>query len=126
MVARGAEEFAVGPQYDTTDVYVGPDDVDKFVDSFTATFGGKSTKQVVVTVTPRSSTNSQLLLAPAGSVSVFGFKTSIPYPFGHERTGYLVTDLDAAVRSAQGAGAAPLARKAVNHAASIYLAISIM
>ncbi len=104
-------DFAVGPQYDTTHVYVAPDEVDKFVESFLATFGGKSTKQVVVTVTPTpSSTSSQLLLTPAGSVSVFGFRTPIPYPFGHERTGYLVTDLDAAVRSAQSAGAAVLVK----------------
>jgi predicted enzyme related to lactoylglutathione lyase len=100
------KDFAVGAQYDTSHVYVAPDDVDKFVDSFLATFGGKSTKQVVITVTPTpSSTSSQLLLTPAGSVSVFGFRTPIPYPFGHERNGYLVSDLDAAVRSAQGAGA---------------------
>jgi hypothetical protein len=32
---------------------------------------------------------------------VFGFKTPIPYPFGLERTGYLVTDMDSAVRSAR-------------------------
>jgi predicted enzyme related to lactoylglutathione lyase len=98
--------FAVGAQYDTTHVYVAPDEVDRFVESFIATFGGKSTKQVVATVTPTpSSTTSQLLLTPAGSVSVFGFKTPIPYPFGHERTGYLVTDIDAAVKAAQSAGA---------------------
>ncbi len=48
---------------------------------------------------------SQLVLTPAGTVSVFGFKTPIPYPFGVERTGYLVTDLDAAVRSARATGA---------------------
>lgn len=106
-----AKEFAVGAQYDTTHVYVPPDEVDRFVDSFLATFGGKSTKQVVVTVTPTpSSTSSQLLLTPVGSVSVFGFRTPIPYPFGHERTGYLVTDLDDAVRAAEGAGAAVLVK----------------
>jgi predicted enzyme related to lactoylglutathione lyase len=98
--------FAVGAQYDTTHVYVAPDEVDRFVESFIATFGGRSTKQVVATVTPTpSSTTSQLLLTPAGSVSVFGFKTPIPYPFGHERTGYLVTDIDAAMKAAQSAGA---------------------
>ncbi|MGM4920672.1 glyoxalase [Tardiphaga sp. 813_E8_N1_3] len=104
--APAKANFAVGAQYDTTHVYVAPDEVDRFVESFIATFGGKSTKQVVATVTPTpSSTTSQLLLTPAGSVSVFGFKTPIPYPFGHERTGYLVTDIDAAVKAAQGAGA---------------------
>jgi predicted enzyme related to lactoylglutathione lyase len=98
--------YGVGAQYDTTHVYVAPDDVDKFVASFLATFGGKSTKQVVATVTPTpSSTTSQLLQTPVGTVSLFGFKTPVPYPFGAERTGYLVTDIDAAVKAAQAAGA---------------------
>jgi hypothetical protein len=48
---------------------------------------------------------SQLVLTPVGSVSVFGFKTPIPYPFGLERTGYLVTDMDEAVRAAKASGA---------------------
>ncbi|MGO4123076.1 glyoxalase [Inquilinus sp. YAF38] len=97
---------AVGPQYDTTHVYVAPADVDRFAASFLATFGGQSTKQVVATVTPTpSSTTSQLLQTPVGTVSLFGFKTPIPYPFGAERTGYLVTDLDAALASARAAGA---------------------
>lgn len=97
---------AVAPQYDTTHVYVPLEDVDRFVASFLATFGGQSTKQVVATVTPTpSSTTSQLLQTPVGTVSLFGFKTPIPYPFGAERTGYLVTDLDAAVKSARAAGA---------------------
>ena len=48
---------------------------------------------------------SQLVLTPVGSVSVFGFKTPIPYPFGLERTGYLVTDMDEAVRAAKATGA---------------------
>ena len=39
-------DVAVGPQYDTTHVYVVPEDVDKFVASFLSTFGGQSTKQV--------------------------------------------------------------------------------
>jgi predicted enzyme related to lactoylglutathione lyase len=36
---------------------------------------------------------------------VFGFKTPVPHPFGLERTGYLVTDLDGATRSARENGA---------------------
>jgi len=67
---------------------------------------GTTTKQGVFTVTPtQSSTMSQLVLTPVGSVSVFGFKTPIPYPFGLERTGYLVTDMDVAVRAAKATGA---------------------
>ncbi|MGJ4886149.1 glyoxalase [Bradyrhizobium sp. HKCCYLRH1065] len=98
--------IGVGAQYDTTHVYVAPDDVEKFATSFLATFGGQSTKQVVATVTPApSSTTSQLLQTPVGTVSLFGFKTGIPYPFGAERTGYLVTDLDAAIEAAKAAGA---------------------
>jgi len=99
-------QVGVGAQYDTTHVYVAPDDVDKFVASFLATFGGQSTKQVVATVTPTpSSTTSQLLQTPVGTVSLFGFKTPIPYPFEAERTGYLVTDMDEAIRLAKGCGA---------------------
>ena len=110
-IARDAErqstpQLGVGAQYDTTHVYVAPEDVDKFVSSFLATFGGKSTKQVVATVTPTpSSTTSQLLQTPVGTVSVFGFKTPVPYPFGAERTGYLVTDLDEAIKTAKANGA---------------------
>jgi hypothetical protein len=99
-------EIAVGPQYDTAHVYVAPQDFDRFVISLVATFGGTATKQGVFTVTPTpSSTMSQLVLTPVGTVSVFGFKTSVPYPFGMERTGYLVTDLDGAVRAAETDGA---------------------
>jgi hypothetical protein len=97
---------AVGPQYDTTHVYVAPEDFDRFVASLIATFSGTTTKQGVFTVTPtQSSTMSQLVLTPVGSVSVFGFKTPIPYPFGLERTGYLVTDMEEAIRVAKATGA---------------------
>ena len=99
-------EVAVGPQYDTTHVYVAPQDFDKFVASLLATLGGATTKQGVFTVTPTPSlTMSQLVLTPAGTVSVFGFKTPVPHPFGVERTGYLVTDLDGSVKAAQADGA---------------------
>jgi predicted enzyme related to lactoylglutathione lyase len=97
---------AVGPQYDTTHVYVAPEDFDRFVASLLATFGGTAAKQGVFTVTPTpSSTMSQLVLTPSGAVSVFGFKTPVPYPFGLERTGYLVADIDEAVRAAKATGA---------------------
>jgi len=104
--ARATPMVAVGSQYDTTHVYVAPEDVDRFVASFLAAFGGHSTRQVVATVTPTpSSTTSQLLQTPVGTVSLFGFKTPVPYPFGAERTGYLVRDLDVAIRAARATGA---------------------
>jgi len=106
--AHAAEtvNVAVGPQYDTTHVYVAPQDFDRFVASVIATFGGTLAQAGVATVTPTpSSTRMQLILTPAGSLSVFGFTTPIPYPFGLERTGYLVTDLDEAIRRAKATGA---------------------
>jgi hypothetical protein len=101
-----ATDVAVAPQYDTTHVYVAPADVDHFAKSFLATFGGQSTKQGVAQVTPTaSSSTTQLLQTPVGTVSLFGFRTPIPHPFGTERTGYLVRDMDAAIRAARAAGA---------------------
>ncbi|MBC3258944.1 glyoxalase [Pseudomonas paralactis] len=98
---------AVAPQYDTSHVYVAPADVERFAQSFLATFGGKSTPQVVVNVLPvPSSTTSQLLQTPAGTVSLFGFTTPIPHPFGQERNGYLVKDMDVALKAARDNGAA--------------------
>src|SRR5882757_497982 len=97
---------AVGPQYDTTHVYVPSADFDRFVASILKTFGGKTAQAGVLTVTPTpSSTRIQLVLTPVGTLSVFGFKTPVPYPFGTERTGYLVTNMDEAVRAARSTGA---------------------
>src|SRR5712672_4312739 len=97
---------AVGPQYDTTHVYVPSADFERFVASVLQTFGGKTAQAGVLTVTPTpSSTRIQLVFTPVGTLSVFGFKTPIPFPFGVERTGYLVTDLDIAVKSAKAQGA---------------------
>jgi hypothetical protein len=102
-----AEPVAVGAQYGTAHVYVAAEDMDRFAASFLATFGGISSQPAVVTVTPTpSSTNWQALTTPVGLVSLFAFKTPLPYPFGQERTGYLVTDMDAAVRAAKEHGAA--------------------
>jgi len=105
----GAGDFAVGPQYDTTHVYVDAADFDRFVAAFQATFGGTTSKKGQFQVTPTpSQTLSQLVLTPAGTLSVFGFKTPVPYPFGAERTGYLVNDMDAAVAAARADGATAL------------------
>jgi hypothetical protein len=99
-------DVAVGPQYDTTHVYVAPQNFDRFVASLIATLGGTTTKQGVFTVTPTPSTTmSQLVMTPVGTISVFGFKTPVPYPFGLERTGYLVTEMDEAIRAAKATGA---------------------
>jgi predicted enzyme related to lactoylglutathione lyase len=97
---------AVGPQYDTTHVYVPNEALDKFVDSFVATFDGHPSPRGVFQVTPTpSETASQYIQTPVGMLSVFAFQTPVPYPFGSERTGYLVTDIYQAVREARAAGA---------------------
>jgi predicted enzyme related to lactoylglutathione lyase len=99
-------DVSVGPQYDTTHVYVASADLDAFVNSFIATFGGKASPRAVFTVTPTPSrTASQYVQTPVGMLSVFGFETPVPYPFGNERTGYLVTNIDQAVKAARAAGA---------------------
>jgi hypothetical protein len=104
--AGPAPAVAVSPQYDTTHVLVAPEDFDRFADSLIATFGGSKSQKGIIQVTPTpSQTFSQLVFTPVGTLSVFGFKTPIPYPFGVERTGYLVTDLDSAVKSAKEQGA---------------------
>jgi hypothetical protein len=104
--AQSAPNVAVGPQYDTTHVYIAPEDFDRFVSSVVATFGGTTSKKVVTHVTPTpSSTFSQLILTPAGTISAFGFTTPVPYPFGGERTGYLVSDMKTAIRAARTKGA---------------------
>jgi hypothetical protein len=101
-----AQTFTIGPQYSTTHVYVAPEDFDRFVASLLAVFGGETSPRGVFTVTPTpSKTISQPALTPVGAFSVFGFQTPIPYPFGTERTGHLVTDLDGAVHSAAAHGA---------------------
>jgi predicted enzyme related to lactoylglutathione lyase len=100
------EGVAVGPQYDTTHVYVAPSDLDALVNSFVATLGGQPSKRSVTSVLPvPSSTEFQSVVTPAGSLSVFAYQTPVPFPFGEERTGYLVTDMNQAIKAARAAGA---------------------
>jgi hypothetical protein len=106
QAAVATPNFAVGPQYDTTHVYVAPEDFDRLVASLLATFGGTASKKATTTVTPTPSrTMWQAVSTPVGLLSVLGFTTPAPYPFGSERTGYLVTDMDAAIRAARADGA---------------------
>jgi len=99
----------VGAQYDGAHVYLAPADLEPFVKSFVATFGGRAADPAKTIVTP---TLSGAIFAPVrtpvGPVSVLAFTTPIPFPFGAERVGYLVKDLDAAVAAAVAAGAGVL------------------
>jgi predicted enzyme related to lactoylglutathione lyase len=106
VAAAGDAGVAVGPQYDSTHVYVAPGDLDAFVASVVATFGGQPGKPSVTNVLPvPSSTELQALPSPVGMLSIFAFQTPIPFPFGQERTGYLVTDMDQAIKDARADGA---------------------
>ncbi len=109
LATSGGAETAgpeVGAQYDGAHVYLAPADVEPFVKSFTATFGGQFAKPATTTVTPTSSSATFVAVrTPAGRLSAFGFTTPIPYPFGSEPVGYLVKDLDAALTAATAAGA---------------------
>ena len=101
-----AGSYAVGPQYDSTHVYMSADDLPRFAKSFVATFGGTFAPPAVVTVTPTPSKALWTFIqTPVGPLSVFGFTSGVPWPFGAERTGYLVTDMDAAVAAARADGA---------------------
>jgi predicted enzyme related to lactoylglutathione lyase len=103
--ARNAT-IAIGPQYDSTHVYVAQGDLDALVNSFVATFGGSASKASVSQVTPApSSTLFQAVATPVGGLSVFAFQTPVPFPFGEERTGYRVTDMDQAIMAARASGA---------------------
>jgi len=102
----GTPAVTVGSQYSTTHVYVAEADLDRFVESVIATFGGVAPPKIALTVTPTpSATEWRPVRTPVGGISAFGFTTPIPYAFGTERTGYLVTDLDTAVRVARANGA---------------------
>jgi len=48
---------------------------------------------------------SQLVMICRPPYQYSDFKTPVPYPFGLERTGYLVTDVDEAIRAAKATGA---------------------
>jgi len=87
-------------------VYVESGRFDDFVRSWLATFGGTAKPAGVADVTPTpSQTRSQLILSPVGTLSVFEFTTPTPYPFGSERTGWLLRDFEVGVQQARDAGA---------------------
>jgi hypothetical protein len=97
---------AVGPQYDAAHVYVQPGTEVTFVKSWEATFGGTNTTPTLTDLTPTSSeTVSELVFSPVGFLSLFDYKTAIPYPFGQERDGDLVASFSQGVADAARSGA---------------------
>jgi hypothetical protein len=104
--ASGSGSLAVGPGYNAAHVYVPPADVNTFVSSWEATFGGTNTTPTAFQITPVPSTTiSTLLFSPVGMLSVYGYQTGIPYPWGQERVGDDVTSIDGGVADAERSGA---------------------
>jgi hypothetical protein len=96
--------LGVGPQYDAPHVYVQNERL--FVKSWIATFGGKVSGPLSLDVTPTpSETLSAIVLSPVGTLSVFQFKTPIPYPFGQESIGDMVSNFSVGVNRAVRSGA---------------------
>jgi hypothetical protein len=98
--------YAVGPQYSSTHVYARLNELEALARSITATLGGEAGDGYTAQVTPTpSQTIVKPLSTPAGNIVLFAFTTPVPYPFGMERTGHLVSDMDGAIASARAYGA---------------------
>ena len=83
-VPAASPSIAVGPQYNTTHVYVALEDFDRFSDALVATFGGTKSQTSMISVTPTpSKTMWQAVFTPVGTFSVFGFENSDPLPVWH-------------------------------------------
>jgi hypothetical protein len=96
----------VGVQYDAPHIYIQHGMEKAFVDSWLATFGGTATSPLTLDVTPTpSETLSDIILSPVGTLSVFDFSTGIPYPFGQESVGDMVSNFNRGVSDAVRSGA---------------------
>jgi hypothetical protein len=104
-----AASVAVGPQYDAPHIYIEPGQEKAFVTSWVATFGGTVSGPLRLDVTPTpSETLSDIVLSPVGTLSVFDFTTPIPYPFGQESVGDMVSGFSQGVAAAVHSGATVL------------------
>jgi hypothetical protein len=96
----------VGAQYCSTHVYLFPHELETFAGAVTATLGGTQGESHTGQVTPTpSQVITKPISTPAGNIVAFAFTSPIPYPFGMERSGCLVRDLDEALQSACAYGA---------------------
>jgi len=111
-VSRGQVPSAgvgVGAQYDAPHIYIQHGQEKAFVDSWLDTFGGTATDPLTLDVTPTpSETLSDIVVSPVGTLSVFDFSGGIPYPFGQESLGDMVSDFSPAVTAATRSGATVL------------------
>jgi hypothetical protein len=105
--ASQAQPVSYGPQYAVAHVYLEPGTMPAFVRSWEATFGGSHydfVDNANVTPTP-SKALWTFITSRVGHLSVFDYHTPKPHPFGEERTGWGVTDVDKALKAAKRSGA---------------------
>jgi len=100
--ADATASVAVGPQYDTAHVYVVPRRRGPLYRYCHRNVRRYQVPTSCVDNHPDAQQDDwRAVFTPVGTFSVLGFTTPIPHPFGLERTGYLVTDMDTAIRLAK-------------------------
>src|SRR5438445_58274 len=102
VAATQTPALAVGPQYDTTHVYVSPDSADAFILDFVAFAHGKIVSDdrnaPGVEIGRPTDTYRRVRIESAfGRVAVLVTDGHLPYPYGREVTGYEVSDLSATI-----------------------------
>jgi hypothetical protein len=94
-----------GPSDNTAHAYVQHGQLDAFIHSWEATFGGTNPPPAANTITPTGSRMvGAIINSPIGVVSAYDYQTPVPYPFGAEHGGVAVHGVDAATATARVAG----------------------
>lgn len=104
--ATHARALAAGLQYGTTLVSVALGRFQPFHRQLCREVWRQQVESGVFQVTPTPGRPlSRLVLAPSGTISSFRFKTPIPWPPAAARPGYLVADIETAMKVAREHGA---------------------
>lgn len=98
-----------GPSYNTGHAYVEHGQLDAFIHSWEATFGGTNPPPSASNITPTQSTElGAIINSPIGIVSAYDYQTPVPYPFGAEHGGIAVHGIDTATATADRDGASAI------------------
>jgi hypothetical protein len=99
----------VGPQYDAPHIYLQHGKLKAFEDSWLATFGGTAATPFTLQATPTpSQAISGVVFSPVGTLSTWDYSTGIPYPFGQENIGEMMSNFDEGITDATRSGATVL------------------
>ncbi len=101
-----------GPQYALPHVFMFPDQLETFVETFTSVFEGTSDPISNLNLAPVPATMQFTdLYTRVGAISAQSYKDSAPpFPMGKESVGFAVVNMDKAVEAAQRVGAKVLRR----------------